>query len=193
MRAARAAASISAFAARRIFSASDFASARMRSASAAASFCASSRNPRTSCSRRARRCSASFSFRSASAFAAVAFVMAELIFSAFARNVAGRTLPNAQINVAATVRKLIHLKSSADPAAFAPPSSAACATAAKKVSVPHTKSDETMSLRSFIEPLGMGLREFRGFSMRFHGQAGELRLPCRDALRVAQPLPVPWR
>src|SRR4030095_489746 len=142
-RAARSAASISAFAAMATFSASDFASARMRSASAAPSRSASSRSPRISCSRRSSRCSASSSWRSASAFAAVAFVIAEAIFSALALNTGGNFLPKTQISTPATIAKLIHLKSSVGPAADpAPPSSAACAVPAKTDNTLHTKNDE---------------------------------------------------
>src|SRR5882724_5895654 len=153
MRAARSAASISTVAEIAIFSASDLASARMRSASAAASFSACSRKPRTSSCSRARRCSASRSLRCASAFAAVAVVIAELIFSALPRNHGGNFLPNTQISAAATIAKLTHLNNSVGAPEFALPSSAARAVTAKKNISPHTKSDEIMDLRSFIEPL----------------------------------------
>src|SRR6266852_802677 len=153
MRAARSAASISTFAETAIFSASDLASARMRSASAAASFAACSRKPRTSSCSRARSCSASRSLRSASAFAAVAVVIAELIFSALPRNHGGNFLPNTHISAAATIAKLTHLNNSVGALEFALPSSAARAVTAKKNVIPHTKSDDVMSLRSFIEPL----------------------------------------
>ena len=66
-----------------------------------------------------------------------------------------------QIRAPATIAKLIHLKIPVAPAAeFALPSSAARAPAAKTNNALHTKSDATMDLRSFIEPLEKELGTF---------------------------------
>src|SRR5882762_1652367 len=56
--------------------------------------------------------------------------------------------------------KLIHLNISVGTAeAFAPPSSAARAATARNAEAAHTKSDEKMAWRSFIEPLETDWRE----------------------------------
>src|SRR6266481_3292665 len=186
MRAARSAASISAFAEMATFRASDLASARIRSASAAASVCACSRKPRTSSSRRARRCSASRSLRSPSAFAACALLIIELISSAWARNFGGRIFPKSQIKATATIAKLIHLKSSVG-AADAPAPLSACAAAAKNSNALHTKSDETMGLRSFIEPLAKDWRAIAESWKQFQTLVAE----CWSQLRGGRPATQP--
>src|SRR5712692_339204 len=128
-RAARSAASISPFAAAAIFCASDAVSARMRPA-AAASRWAKARSSATSFWRFTSFVSASRSCASAAVLAAVAFVMAELMVSAFLRNTEGSTLPKTHKIKPATIAKLIHLKIPvARPTAAPPPSSAACAPA----------------------------------------------------------------
>src|SRR5437899_4289317 len=95
-RAARSAASISALAAARIFSRSSTVAPRNRSTSAAASRCAWARNSAISRSRLPIFVAASCSLRSASTFAAVAFVIAELILSEFRRNIGGSSFPKTQ-------------------------------------------------------------------------------------------------
>src|SRR5258708_39447407 len=86
--------------------------------------------------------------------------MAELILSALARKTGGSFLANTQINTPATIAKLIHLNISVGTAeAFAPPSSAARAAPARHSEAPHTKNDEKMAWRSFIEPLETDWRE----------------------------------
>src|SRR5262249_920343 len=145
---------------------------------ATASFCASSRKPRTSSSSRARRCSASLNRRSASALAAAALLIEELIFSALERKLGGSFLPKTQINAPATMAKLIHLNNSFGTAVLAPPSAAAaCAATAKSVAL-HTNSGETMDLRRLIEPLARGLLEAAALETRFPRRAEKFR-PAR--------------
>src|SRR6266852_5733652 len=130
--AARSAASISAFPASPIFCASLWVIFRIPSASAEASRCAAARSCATSSCRRASFSSASRSWRSASALAAVAFVIAELMFSAFLRKNGGVSLRKTHPISPATITKLIHLKISLACSVALPLSSAARALTAAK-------------------------------------------------------------
>src|SRR6516164_11265584 len=103
--AARSAASISATAAMPILPASLFVTARSRSISALASRCAVARNSAISLSRLANFAAASWNFRSASAFAAVALVIAALMLSALRRNQGGNTFAKSQYAIPARITK----------------------------------------------------------------------------------------
>src|SRR5258708_1837729 len=103
--------------------------------------------------------------------------MAELILSALARKTGGSFLANTQINTPATIAKLIHLNISVGTAeAFAPPSSAARAAPARHSEAPHTKNDEKMAWRSFIEPLETDWREAAKFLQPSAPRAAQLPL-----------------
>src|SRR5258708_38984014 len=85
--------------------------------------------------------------------------MAELILSGLARKTGGSFLAKTQIKPSATMAKLIHLNISVGTAEGLAPPSAARAAAARNSEAPHTKSDEKMAWRSFIEPLETDWRE----------------------------------
>src|SRR6185369_5589830 len=97
------------------------------------------------------------SWRSASALAAVAFVMAELIVSALLRKTGGVNFRKTQPSSPATIAKLIHLKISTlcSCAAFAP-SSAACVPTAKNKTVNSAITKREPTRKRFIEPLSQG-------------------------------------
>src|SRR5882672_2403459 len=189
-RAARSAASISAFAATEIFSASDLAISRMRSASATASFCACARNSATSCSSRPSRASASASCLSASALTAVAFVIAELIVSAFARNFEGNTFPNNHKITSAKIAKLIHLNISVACSVALFASSEAQASEAQSKNTPHTLIVRKMIRRRFIA--SRSERKFLVPAWRFRRPVAEHQLPVRALPQQLLWQPVSW-
>src|SRR5258708_38076766 len=120
--------------------------------------------------------------------------MAELILSALARKTGGSFLANTQINTPATIAKLIHLNISVGTAeAFAPPYAAERAGPARHSEAPHTKNDEKMAWRSFIEPLETDWREAAKFWQQSARRAAKFRLLLRGG---PQPIPRqhgPWQ
>src|SRR5882724_2205584 len=90
--------------------------------------------------------------------------------------------------------KLIHLNSSVGAAdALAPPSSAAQAATARNAEAAHTKSDEKMAWRSFIEPLETDWREAAKSWQRSARRAAKFRLLLRGGPQPIPRQPVPWR
>src|SRR5882762_1854426 len=153
-RAARSAASISAFAAAAIFCISLCVAALRRSTSAADSRSANARSSATSFCRFASLVSASRSCASAAALAPVAFVIAELTASALFLNTGGSNLPKTQTITPATMAKLIHLKISvARSVATFPPSSAACAPTTTKSNTNRALTTKSRERFRVIEPL----------------------------------------
>src|SRR3989449_7539442 len=164
-RAARSAASISAFAAAAIFCASLCVAARRRSTSAAASFSANARSSATSLCRFASLVSASRSCASAAAFAPVALVIAELTASALARKTDGSFLPKTHTIRPATMAKLIHLKISvARSVAALPPSSAARKLTAAKSDTNSTPAANRTRRFRVIELLSRERRDAAEFA-----------------------------
>src|SRR5713226_6658371 len=189
-RAARSAASISAFAAAAIFCASVCVAARSRSTSAADSRSANARSSATSFCRFASLVSASRSCASAAALALVAFVIAELMASAFFRNTGGSNLPKTQTITPATMAKLIHLKISvARSAAALPLSSAACTRTAAKNNTNKTLAAKRTRRFRVIEPLSREHRDaaaFAGCGARFQRKVARRCLQRRGAQRQVQ-------
>src|SRR5690348_8167820 len=119
--------------------------------------------------------------------------MAELMFSALARNIGGTILANTQMSAPATMSKLIHLKISVAAAAEPePPSSAANDAAEKSRETPHTKSEEMMSLRGFIGPLGDSPGGAR-FGWQFRRPVERCSAQCRAGRQPLRRPRVPWR
>src|SRR5712664_1882645 len=174
-RAARSAASISAFAAAAIFCISLCVAALRRSTSAADSRSANTRSSATSFCRFASLVSASRSCASAAALAFVAFVIAELMASAFFRNTGGSNLPKTQTITPATMAKLIHLKISvARSVATLPLSSAACTLPAAKNTTNRTPVAKRTPRFRVIEPLSRERRDataFAGCGVQFRRKA----------------------
>src|SRR5712692_390906 len=190
-RAARSAASISAFAAAAIFWASLCVAARRRSTSAPASFSANARSSATSFWRFASRVSASRSCASAAALALVALVIAELTASALFRNTGGSNLPKTQTIAPATMAKLIHLKISvARSAAALPLSSAACAPTTAKSDTNRTPAAKRTRRFRVIEPLSRERRdaaEFAACGAQFPRKVARRSFRCRGEPRQVQP------
>src|SRR5712664_524358 len=174
-RAARSAASISAFAAAAIFCASVCVAAPSLSTSAADSRSAKARSSAPSFCRFASLVSASRSCASAAALALAAFVIAELMASAFFRNTGGSNLPKTQTITTATMAKLIHLKISvARSAAALPLSSAACTLTAAKNTTNKTLAAKRTRRLGVIEPLSRERRDataFAGCGVQFRRKA----------------------
>src|SRR5580704_2441823 len=153
-RAARSAASISAFAAVAIFCASLSVAARSRATSAADSRSARARSSVISFWRFTSLPSASRSCASAAALAAVDFAIAELIAEARPLKNAGAFFRHSQRTTPATIAKLIHLKSSVafSTAGFSC-SSAACTPTAAKSTMNRTPAASNARRFRVIEPL----------------------------------------
>src|SRR5258708_19089880 len=190
-RAARSAASISAFAAAAIFCASVCVAARSLSTAAADSRSANARSSATSFCRFASLVSASRSCASAAALALVAFVIAVLMASAFFRNTGGSNLPKTQTITPATMAKLIHLKISvARSAAALPPSSAARTLTAAKNDTTRTPTAKRTRRFRVIQPLQPERRDaalFAGCGARFRRKVARQWLRRRAGQPQAQP------
>src|SRR5436853_1564144 len=190
-RAARSAASISVFAAAAIFCASVSVAARRRCSSAADSRSREARSSATSFSRFASLASASRSSASAAALALAAFLIAELMASAFFRNTGGSNFPKTQTITPATIEKLIHLKISvARPTAAWSASSAARKHTARKSDTTTTPAETRQKRFRVIEPLSRERRdavELRGCGARVRRKAERRWLGRRGEQRQVRP------